>query len=70
MLYWTWRGLASALSLAGIGYEQPSLSVFVPRTEDSHNSGTLNAALFNGSSIQDFEPDDVHVDEPWHANSI
>ena len=30
----------------------------------------LNAALLNGSFIQGFELDDVHVDAPWHANSV
>ncbi|KAI4159496.1 MAG: hypothetical protein LQ342_006575 [Letrouitia transgressa] len=30
----------------------------------------LNSALLNGSFIQGFELDDVHVDAPWHANSV
>ncbi|KAF6222533.1 hypothetical protein HO173_013366 [Letharia columbiana] len=30
----------------------------------------LNAALLDGSFIQGFELDDVHVDAPWRANSI
>lgn len=34
------------------------------------HTSPLNAALLNGSFIQGFELDDVHVDAPWHANSI
>ncbi len=38
-------------------------------TEHSQATSPLNAALLNGSFIQGFELDDVHVDVPWHANS-
>lgn len=48
-----------------------SLSRFLlPCTDGSQRLSPLNAALLNGSFIQGFELDDVHVDAPWHANSV
>ena len=38
--------------------------------EPAQRTSPLNAALLNGSFIQGFELDDVHIDAPWHANSI
>ena len=46
------------------------LRLLVRCTEDSQSTTPLNAALLNGSFIQGFELDDVHIDAPWHANSI
>ena len=49
---------------------QNVLCLLVPCTYDCQRASPLNAALLNGSLIQGYELDDVHVDAPWHANSI
>lgn len=62
-----WNKVRTIFNLSSL----QSLRCFLlPFTDDSQRLSPLNAALLNGSFIQGFELDDVHVDAPWHANSV